>query len=334
MNVNDKLSLPTLYRPGLGLLLGLTLLAILALLIALTTGSAGNGWEGLLQTLTGERDALPATILQQLRWPRAVAAFVTGGLLATAGVLMQVLLRNPLADPYVLGISGGAATAVLLGMLLGLSHHWTPAAALVGALVAVLLVFGLARGEGQWNATRTLLIGVVLAAGWGAVISLILVISPAASLHGMLFWLIGDLSQAQAGIGATGVFIAVTTLAWLLARPLNLLMHGEMHASALGVEVRRLNLSLYFLASVATATAVSIAGSIGFVGLIVPHLLRLIAGSDHRILVPAAALAGGSLLLVADTLARTAIAPQQLPVGVVTALLGVPVFLWLLTRKP
>jgi iron complex transport system permease protein len=244
-----------------------------------------------------------------------------------------VLLRNPLADPYVLGISGGAAVATLLSMLAGLGAGWLRGNAFLGAMLSMLIVFGLSRAGAAWTQNRLLLTGVVVAAGWGAVISLILAMAPAAQVQGMLFWLIGDLSYAsQPGVAITALVIGLAVSLWL-ARPLNLLMRGENVAATLGENPARLRLMIYLLASLLTAMAVTLAGSIGFVGLIIPHILRLAGGSDHRFLLPASVLFGGGFLTVADTLARSGAAPMQLPVGVLTALLGVPVFLFLLARR-
>lgn len=198
--------------------------------------------------------------------------------------------------------------------------------------MSVLLVFGIAHGRGGWTPTRLLLTGVVIAAGWGALISLILALAPSAQLPGMLFWLMGDLSQADAPSLAWLALAVALLVAWALARPLNLLARGDLQAASLGVQVGPLRIAVYLLASLLTAASVTIAGSIGFVGLVVPHMVRMVLGADHRRLLPAAALAGGALLLFADTLARTVLAPQQLPVGVLMALLGVPLFLYLLHR--
>ena len=197
----------------------------------------------------------------------------------------------------------------------------------------MLLVFGLAHGDGSWTQTRLLLTGVIIASGCGAVISLILSIAPDTQLHGMLFWLMGDLSQAIDPLPTLLILLLALAATLPFARELNLLARGVEAAQALGVPVRRLRFIVYFLASLATAAAVTSAGSIGFVGLVVPHLMRLALGNDQRLLLPAAALAGGSLLVCADTLARVVIAPEQLPVGVLTALIGVPVFLFLLNRR-
>jgi iron complex transport system permease protein len=271
-------------------------------------------------------------VVRGLRLPRALTGFACGGLLALSGALLQVLLRNPLADPYVLGISGGAGIGALLAMILGLGVAGINGLAFVGALAAMLLVFGLANGEGGWTQSRLLLTGVIVAAGCGAVVALMLAVAPDDRLRGMLFWLMGDLSQT----GEPGLVLLLLLLILLLALPfareLNLLARGADVAQALGVAVRPLRRGVYFVASLATAAAVTHAGAVGFVGLIVPHLVRLAAGNDQRLLLPASALAGGSLLVIADTLARTVLAPRQLPVGVLTALIGVPVFLFLLAR--
>lgn len=309
----------------------LCLLALAALLHGLASGSldldAPRLWAGLMG-----RDALAAQVLWELRLPRLLAAFLTGGLLALAGVLMQVLLRNPLADPYVLGISGGAATGALTAMLLGLGGLWFQGAAFGGAFGTMLLVFALAHGRGSWTPARLLLTGVVVAAGWGALIGLLLSLSPDGTLRGMLYWLMGDLSQARPTAWSGAILLLGLLAGLALARPLNLLAGGERQAAALGVEVRRLRYTLYLLASLLAASAVTLAGSVGFIGLVTPHLVRLLGARDHRLLIPASLLLGGTLLTLADTLSRSLFAPQQLPVGVLTALVGVPLFLYLLQR--
>ena len=309
----------------------LTLICLLSLFIALKVGSVAVSWFDLWQIISGTDNQWQELVLQ-LRLPRALAALATGGMLALAGCLMQVLLRNPLADPYIMGVSGGAAFAALSAMLLGLAASLIPLAAFFGALVSMLLVFAIARGSGPWSSTRMLLSGVVLAAGWGALISLILALGPDNSLRGMLFWLMGDLTTATVptivGVAFPGLFL----IAMLRARSLNILGLGETSAAALGENTQQLSWLIYVLASILTAMAVAIAGSIGFVGLIIPHAMRLVIGSDHRLLLPAAVLAGASFLTLADTLARTLANPLQLPVGIITALTGVPLFLYLLYR--
>ncbi len=311
----------------------LILLLLTSLLVSVLNGSVPVSVSMLWQSLASEGDELTQTLIVELRLSRAESAFVVGGMLALAGVLMQALLRNPLADPYILGVSGGAAVAALTLMLFGFGTLWVHGGALIGALGSMLLVFVLARGRGQWTSTRLLLTGVVIAAGWGAVISFMLSVSPDRDLRGMLFWLMGDLGYDSPSPVLWLLLLIAMVLAQRLARPLNLLIRGEQQAAVLGVDINRLRLAVYFLASVLTGLAVMIAGTIGFIGLIVPHSVRLLAGSDHRVLLPASVLLGGSLLMLADMLARTLVAPQQLPVGVVVALIGVPIFLLLLFRN-
>lgn len=309
----------------------LLLISLLALLLASATGSVSMNLDQWTHALF-HPDADQGDLLWRLRLPRALSAWTVGALLSLSGCLMQVLLRNPLADPYILGVSGGAAFASLAGMTAGVASAFIPLLALSGSLVSILLVFGLARGEGPWSTTRLLLTGVVTAAGWAALISLVLSLGSDGSLRGMLFWLMGDLGYATTPAWAVIVLAAVFLVCMGLARSLNVLAMGETTARLLGEPTQRLLWLVYLLASVLTASAVSIAGNIGFVGLIVPHLTRLMLGSDHRLLLPAATLFGGIFLVISDTLARTVIAPQQLPVGVLTALLGVPLFLLLLNR--
>ena len=320
-------------RRALLLLAALAALALASLVAALLAGSYAVAPGAVWGALTGAGQDTAGAVVSGLRLPRALAAFACGGLLALAGALMQVLLRNPLADPYVLGISGGAAVGALLAMLAGLALAWINLLAFAGAFAAMLLVFGLARGDGSWTQTRLLLTGVIVAAGCSAVVALILSVAPEHQLRSMLFWLMGDLSHAGTPWPALLVLALGLAAALPLSRDLNLLARGDLIARTLGVRVRGLRGAVYVLASLLTAVAVTTAGSVGFVGLVVPHLVRLAVGNDQRVLLPAAALAGGSLLVIADTLARTVVAPQQLPVGVLTALLGVPVFLYLLSRQ-
>ena len=302
------------------------MLTLSGFLIDLNVGTSGAS----LFANWFDNDSLHSRILWELRFPRVATAFVTGALLGLAGTLMQVLLRNPLADPYILGVSGGASVAALLALLAGVSGWWMQTWAFSGALVSTLLVFSLAHGRGQWDTHRLLLTGVVLAAGWGALISLILTISPPTKIHGMLFWLMGDLGYSQMPLAGIYTLTAGTLIALLLAPSLNLLSGGDLKASALGVNVPRIRLVIYIVASALTAISVSQAGNIGFIGLIAPHMLRLAGVNHHRILIPCVLLLGGSLMLYADALARTILAPSQLPVGILTALLGVPLFLILL----
>ena len=323
------MTLAELLRP----LLLLALAAGAALLLSVATGSVSLAPDQVLAVFGGGGSELQRTLILELRLPRTLSAFATGGLLAVAGALMQVLLRNPLADPYVLGLSGGAAFAALLAMLSGLAGWLVSGSAFAGALLSTLLVFGLAHGSGSWTPARLLLTGVVMASGWGALITLVLAVAPARQLPGMLYWLMGDLSQSASPGPALALLVGVCVLLMPLGRTLNVLARGPLQAAVLGVSVRPLEWLVYLVASLMTATAVTIAGTVGFVGLVVPHLLRLLLGNDQRLILPACALAGGTLLVLADTLARGVVAPEQLPVGVVTAMIGVPTFLYLLYRN-
>ena len=311
------------------LLLVAAAIALLSVSIGSVDIAPGKVFTSLIYS-AGDPEAL---VIQELRLPRMLTAFTVGALLAVSGALLQVLLRNPLADPYILGVSGGAAVATLAAMLMGMAGAWLSGSAIVGSLVSVLLVFGLSR-FGRGNAQlRLLLTGVIVAAGWGALISLLLSISSTRQLHGMLFWLMGDLAGSELPAAGLVVLALGAAIAWRFARALNLLARGESFAAALGESPTRLRTIIYFVASILTATAVSLAGSIGFVGLVVPHLLRLAGNTDHRWLIPQCVLLGGSFLVLADSLARTVVAPQQLPVGVITALVGIPLFLYLLIRS-
>jgi iron complex transport system permease protein len=310
----------------------LFLATLVAFALTLAVGSVPLDLTTIARAVFGAGDDTSRAIVRDLRLPRAIAGFATGGALALAGALLQALLRNPLADPYVLGVSGGAAVGALAAMLLGVAATFVPITAFGGALVSTVVVFGLGHGAGAWSPTRLLLTGVVVAAGWGAVVALLLSVAPEAQLRGMLFWLIGDLSAPPVVWTPLIVLAAGLAAALPFARDLNVLARGEALAAALGVTVTRVAWLLFMDAALLTAVAVTTAGAIGFVGLIVPHAVRRVVGNDQRILLPAVVLAGGALLLIADTLARVIVAPAQLPVGVVTALIGVPVFLYLLAR--
>jgi iron complex transport system permease protein len=311
------------------MMLAITAVAAVAASIAFGSSGIDAPWERF-----AAGDPLVRTIVLELRLPRALAAFGAGVVLALAGVLMQALLRNPLADPYVLGVSGGAAVGALGVMLAGLAGIAVDAGAAIGAFAAMLLVFAVAHGPGGWTTTRLLLTGVVVAAGCGAIVSLLLSLSDDLRLRGMLFWLLGDFGYVRTPWSLLMLALVAIPAGLLVARPLDALARGELQARLLGVPVRGLRIGIYVAASVLTAAAVTTAGSIGFVGLVTPHLVRLAAGSSHRVVIPASALAGGALVVIADLLARTIVAPRQLPVGALTALIGVPLFLLLMRRQP
>ena len=303
-----------------------------SLALAVAFGSVDLGPGHLADALAGRGDEIAREIVWGVRVPRALAAFACGGLLALAGALLQVLLRNPLADPAILGVSGGAAAGALGAMLLGAAAVAVNLAALAGASVAAGAVFAFSLGRSGWNPYRVLLTGVALASGFGALVSLMLAIAPSSQLQGMLFWLLGDLSPAGDPAAALLVLAVCAALAFSQAAALDVLILGEDKARSLGVAVTRLQSIAFGCATLATVAAVLLGGAIGFVGLVVPHLLRLSGVHRHGTLIPLAVCLGGSLLALADTLARTVAAPAELPVGVLTAIIGVPVLLVLLAR--
>jgi iron complex transport system permease protein len=320
-----------------------TMLGVAVLVVLIASLAVGSVTVPLMKALgallhaSGTPDIADDIVLT-LRLPRALAGFASGALLALGGALLQVLLRNPLAEPYVLGVSGGAAAFALTAMLMSMPWWGVDLAACAGAFASIVLVLGLVHRDvwkGEHEASpRLLLTGVVIASGWGALITLILSIAPENRLRGMVFWLTGDLNGSASPWLALAVLAVALIVTIPVAPQLNVLLRGDVAARALGVPVSSLRLRVYLVASIAAAAAVTTAGTIGFVGLVVPHVLRLAFGNDQRMLVPASALAGGLAVMSADLAARTVIAPAQLPVGVVTALVGVPMFLWMLLRRP
>lgn len=307
--------------------------ALAAFALSLLSGSVAVTLPQAWSSLTGHGDELSRALLLELRLPRALSGFAVGGTLAMAGVLMQVLLRNPLADPFVMGVSGGAAVGALAAMLAGLSGMLINTAAGLGAFGTTLLVFALAHGEGSWTVTRLLLTGIVVASGCSALVSLLLALGDETRLRGMLFWLMGDLSYAANPVPLLLLFAIALIAALPFARHLNVLARGELQARLLGLPVHTLRMGIFAATSLLTAATVTTAGTVGFVGLVTPHIVRLMIGSDHRWLLPAAAVLGGTLVMLADVCARVLFAPRQLPVGALTALAGVPLFLLLIRKQ-
>lgn len=311
----------------------LLVFSIAALGLSLLIGSVSIVWNDLISFFRSGTVSMTTMVVLELRLPRAFSAFVVGSSLAVAGVMMQVLLRNPLADPYVLGVSGGSAAFALIVMLLGFPFSAVPIAATMGAGFSIVLLILLARTSGDWGSSRLLLTGIVLASGWGALIGFFLSLGEANQIQGMLFWLMGDLRPEWPGFIRVLVLLAVLIAGFIVARDLDLLLEGDLRARSLGLNTSALRLIILLAASLLTAASVTLAGPVGFIGLVVPHMMRLIIGSRHRLLIPVSALAGGTLLVIAEMIARTIIAPQQLPVGVITSFIGVPVFLYLLRRR-
>ena len=328
-------------------MLALVLLVVVA--IALKLGAVPVSLYGLgrdlLQLALGHTNALSSDynmIVVEIRLPRILLSIVVGAALAVAGTSFQALLRNPLADPYVLGISYGSALGAILAVITGtyLGLHTviaallTPIGASIGGAASIAAVYFLARRDGQIDSGTLLLAGIISGSFLSAIIMLLM--TSLSERHGMVFWLMGDLSTPLQsslrwvlGIG----FLTATAAIYTTAADLNLLLAGEKEAMHLGVDTRRVQLVVYIAASILTGLAVSVSGAIGYVGLLVPHVMRLLFGSDHRVLLPTAAFGGAIAVVIADTLARTVVAPSELPVGAMTALAGAPLFIYLLRRR-
>ena len=314
-------------------LAALILLSVpLSFAAAVYLGSVTFSTEEWRLALRGDAGEAMREILWHLRAPRAASAFACGALLALAGALLQVLLRNPLADPYILGVSGGASVGALGGMWFGVSAWALHGLAFGGAAITGLALLAFSASLSGWQIHRVMLTGVAIAAGCSAIVALILSLAPSGQLHGMLFWLMGDLSFSTNAWPAYAVLFALLALSQWLALSLDALNLGDLKAASLGIAVRRTQTLAFLAATVATVAAVLLAGAVGFVGLVVPHLLRLGGISEHRWLLPLSAAAGGALLVLADTVARSIAAPLELPVGAMTALIGVPVLLALLAK--
>ena len=274
-------------------------------------------------------------ILFQIRLPRILLAAAVGGSLATAGASYQALLRNPLAEPYLLGVSNGAAVGTMVALVFFGANEWSrPVLAFAGALIATLAVYQLARGRAGATPERLILAGVIVTTFLSSVIVFVTTLMDATRIRSFTFWLLGDLSGTTKTLLpiAIGITVLGTVALTLNARSLNLLMLGERDAFDLGVEVGRVRMIVFVVASLLVGSSVAASGSVGYVGLVVPHLVRLSLGSDNRISIPAAALGGALFVIVADTVARTIIAPRELPVGAITALIGAPLFIYLLKR--
>ena len=336
--------LPATPRNVIVVAVAMSLFLGLVVLVSLTMGAVhlplSEVWTALASPA---RNSEAAVIVREIRLPRILLAILVGAALSVAGTGLQALLRNPLADPYVLGVSGGASCAAIVAIALGAGAATIALFAAGGALAAMLLLFLLAhralfvRGAAleQGRDTAILLTGVMIASLCAAALSLVLTLAPDGRLRTMVFWLLGDLG------GAVSLGLATAALfGWLLllfvglrdARALNLMLGGELQAYTQGVATAQVRRRLIALTAVATGVAVALAGAVGFVGFVAPHLVRYVIGTDQRVVLPAASLLGAILVLLADTMGRSIAAPLQLPVGALTALVGVPVFLWQLRR--
>jgi cobalamin transport system permease protein len=319
--------------------------------IALKMGAVPVSLYGLgrdlLYVVIGKRSAINSEyslIVFNLRLPRIILAMFVGASLSVAGTSFQALLRNPLADPYVLGVSSGAAVGAIVALIVepyfslspAIAALFTPLGAFLGAVATIAAVYFLGKREGQIDSSTLLLGGIITASFLSAIILFLMSTLSGRDLRGMAFWLMGDLSTPiQASVRWTlqaGFFVAAFFI-YSTASDLNLLLAGEKEAMHLGVDVGRVRLVVYIAASALTGFAVAVSGAIGYVGLLVPHVMRMIFGADHRVLLPTAALGGAIAVVIADTLARTVAAPAELSVGAVTAVAGAPLFLYLLRRR-
>jgi iron complex transport system permease protein len=320
----------------------LAVVLILISIVAATMGSERLPVADLLRALftggtnTGTLTATQRAILFDIRLPRILLAATVGASLAASGASYQALLRNALAEPYLLGISNGAAVGTMVALVFLGANEWTrPLMAFGGALAATFVVYRLARGRAGATPEKLILAGVIVTTFQSSAIVFITTLMDATRIRSFTFWLLGDLSQAtprSIWIAVVSTVVGVVALT-LKARPLNLMMLGERDAFDLGVEVERVRLQVFLAASLLVGVSVALGGSVGYVGLVVPHLVRMSTSGDNRLTIPAAALAGASFVIVADTLARTVIAPRELPVGAITALIGAPLFIYLLKRR-
>lgn len=319
---------------------GLLLLILFAiLLLASIIGSQRLPLASSLCALSGRSNcglsSEQQAILFDIRLPRILLAGAVGMCLATAGAGYQALLRNPLAEPYLLGVSNGAAVGTMMALVFFGTYEWSrPVMAFAGALAATFVVYRLARGRAGATPERLILSGVIVTTFLSSAIVFITTMMDATRIRSFTFWLLGDLSGTTASLLTVAFVAAAVGVGFLTmnARSLNLMMLGERDAFDLGVEVGRVRLTVFLAASLLVGASVASSGSVGYVGLVVPHLVRLSFGSDNRLVIPAAALAGATFVIIADTLARTIIAPRELPVGAITALVGAPLFVYLLKR--
>jgi iron complex transport system permease protein len=322
------------------LLSALFVVAVVALKVGAVPISMTDLAVNLGRVLIGKNTQLPTEyrlIIFDLRLPRIILGMFVGAALSVSGAGFQALLRNPLADPYVLGVSSGGGLGAILAILFAPHLSFMlPVAAFVGATVTIAVVYLLGRREGQLDSTTLLLAGIIMASFLSAVLIFLMTTVGALEFRGIAFWLMGDLSTPVAAelrwILGAGLILGMGAI-YTTAADLNLITMGEREAMHLGVEVTRVKLVVYVSASLLTGLAVSVSGAIGYVGLLVPHAMRFLFGSDYRVLIPTSAIGGAIALVIADTLARSVLAPTELPVGAMTAIVGAPFFIYLLRRR-
>jgi iron complex transport system permease protein len=325
--------------PSLGIGKGMLLVALAAaMFIGVAIGPAGNGWLQAYQLVLGkgDPDSMLSAIIMKIRFPRVVLAAMVGATLSLGGLVFQALLRNPLAEPYILGISGGSAVGAIIGIMLGLSRFpGVSLTAFLGSTGTLVLILFLTAGQSLVKKESLLLSGVMVNAFCSAVIMFLVSITQDARLHNILFWLMGDLSTAdlhQVGLLAIMLVPGFILLFWF-SHTMNLLLMGKEMAQTMGVNIKAATVILLLVSSFMVSVTVSYCGLVGFVGLVIPHLLRRLLGADHRILVPACVLGGGAYLVICDLTARTLPRQGEMPIGVVTAIIGAPLFILLLKKS-
>ncbi|MDI6890047.1 MAG: iron ABC transporter permease [Thermodesulfovibrionales bacterium] len=320
-------------------ILGLCSLLLVTTLFALCTGSVGMSLKKILRVIFEGKGSIEYSILFDIRLPRIVLGFTIGGALSLAGVILQGMFRNPLVEPYTLGISGGAALGVSLNIVLGLNSTLgilsLPISGFLGAVLVILLVYSLSLRKGILKIQGLLLTGVMISFISSSLIMLIMAISRTEDLHGIVFWIMGSLEEPNWLLIKVAVLVSISILiiSYLFSLDLNALSLGEEEAQHLGINIEKTKRLLFVLASALTGLSVSVCGIIGFVGLVVPHFVRMFVGTDHRILLIGSYLLGAAFLIFCDTLARTIISPLELPVGVITGILGGSLFVYAMTKR-
>jgi iron complex transport system permease protein len=316
----------------------LILLLGFAIVLGISLGSTDSGIKDIFQNLLGtkEPDSMLYTIIWEIRFPRVLLAALVGAALSLGGLVFQALLRNPLAEPYILGISGGSAIGAIIGILLGLSRFpGVTLTAFTGSIATLLLILAMSSGQTILKKDALLLSGVMVNAFCAAVIMFLVSITQDSRLHNIIFWLMGDLSlgdMKHVGILAATLLPCFFLVFWL-SNPMNLLLMGKEMAQTLGVNIKAVTFTLLVATSFMVSATVSYCGLVGFVGLVMPHMLRLVFGPDHRVLVPACVFGGGTYMIFCDLVARTFSKQGEMPVGVITAMIGAPLFIYLLKRS-
>ena len=313
----------------------LMLLLGFAIVLGISMGSTDSGIKDVFKNLLGTKDSesMLYTIIWQIRFPRVLLAALVGAALSLGGLVFQALLRNPLAEPYILGISGGSAIGAIIGILMGFSRFpGVSLMAFTGSIATLLLILAMSSGQTILKKDALLLSGVMVNAFCGAVIMFLVSMTQDSRLHNIIFWLMGDLSMVDmkhVGILAATLLPCFLLVFWL-SNPMNLLLMGKEMAQTLGVNIKAVTFTLLVATSFMVSATVSYCGLVGFVGLVMPHLLRLVFGPDHRVLVPACVFGGGTYMVFCDLLARTLPRQGEMPAGVITAMIGAPLFIYLL----